>query len=123
MLAVQLPVIVIAIPIAPLVVSLFFVFYYFDALLRYQHQYHFDEWVKDGKPIGIFWVPTDASMFRGRLARNYAQYALLICRKPWIESDEEAKRLRRRYQIAALANFICFGLVFWSLFSSIRYGQ
>lgn len=123
MLAVQLPVIVIAIPIAPLVVSLFFVFYYFDALLRYQHQNHFDEWVKDGKPIGIFWVPTDASLFRGGLARNYASIALLICSKPWIESDEEAKRLRRKLQIAALIYFVIFGLVFWLLFSSIRYGQ
>jgi len=123
MLAAQLPVIVIAIPIATLVVSCLFVFYYFDALLRYQQQYHFDEWVKDGKPIGIFWVPTEASLFRGRLARNYAQFALLICRKPWIESDEEAKRLRRRYQIAALANFMSFGLIFWMLRSSMLNAQ
>ena len=123
MLAVQLPVIVIAIPIAPLVVSLFFVFYYFDAPIRYQHQNHFEEWEKDGKPIGIFWVPTDASLFRGGLARNYASIALLFFSKPWIESDEEAKRLRRRLQIAALVYFICFGLIFWLLNSSMHNAQ
>lgn len=119
MLAVHLPESAILLLFLPLFASCLYVFYCFDSLLRYQHQHHFEEWVKDGKPIGIFWVPPGASLFRGSLARNYACVALLICSKPWIEFDEDAKRLRRRYQFAQLVYFVIFGLVFWLLFSSM----
>lgn len=119
MLAVQLPESVIILLVLPCFASGFYVYYCFDSLLRYQYQHHFKDWEKDGRPMGFFWAAPDTPIFAGVSARNHVSLTWCFCRIPWIESDENAKRLRRRYQIASLTSLIHFGLVCWLIFSSI----
>lgn len=123
MLAVQLPESVIVLLFLPFIASGFYVYYCFDSLLRYQYQHHFKDWEKDGRPMGFFWAAPDTPIFAGVSARNQLTLTWCFCRIPWIESDENAKRLRRRYQIASLASLlaslIILGLVCWLIISSI----
>ncbi len=116
MLAVHLPDVAFLMLFLPAFASGLYGFYCIDSLLRYQHQYHFEDWVKDGRPIGFFWIPPDAALFRGSLARNYASFSLLICRKPWIDSNADMRKLRRRCQLATLVYFAAFALVAWLIF-------
>ncbi len=76
--------------------SLCWVFYCFDAVIKHQYYRHYDSWVASGSPAGMFFRPPgSASHFCNPYMMTYARQ---LRKEPnWASSDPEAKSLIKRY--------------------------
>lgn len=85
---------------------LIYSFLCFDKLVKYQHDHHHQEWLKEGGTDGI-WIPSVQS-FVGSLARNLFMFTLLFSSRPWIETNADLRKTRRRYQISVAMYLLLF---------------
>ena len=91
----------------------------FDRLLRLEHDRYRTEWVRDGAPIGFFWVPPGTSVLplSGNFKRDFVALKWLLRTPGWATQDSTAKLLLFRWRIAhavyAIALLIL--LLAWSL--------
>src|SRR5207245_5295858 len=67
----------------------------FDRLVRLEHARHHEAWIRDGKPIGFFWIPSDGNFFSGGFARNSLAMSWLFTSPGWVDEESEAKRALR----------------------------
>jgi hypothetical protein len=80
----------------PVLIASFFIF---DVLVRREYFLHRREWMLDGQPHGIFWVPKELRSASGLfispgswLARRKA-YGWLFTTPVWTNEDRTARRL------------------------------
>jgi hypothetical protein len=89
-----------------------FTYFTFDRLIRRQHDEHVDEWIADGRPIGMFWRPDGARFsFRSRWAMDKCTWAWLFRSPGWASRDQEALRLLRRYRVLVAVSYIGIAVV------------
>ncbi len=74
----------------------------FDSLVKLEYSRHWDQWVSDGRPRGLLWVPTRES------APSVTAFWHLSVRwafgtPVWIRADAPAKRLLYRYRFLLAA--------------------
>lgn len=67
----------------------------FDNLIEYQYQNYREEWVKLGRPRGMFFNPKDASY----LSLYIASFQLPHTKPDWIEEGSRAEELYGNYKI------------------------
>ena len=68
-------------------------FVLFDLILYLEHEYHNEEWEKDGRPGGFFWSPEGVSAWAGPFARGSLASAWLFSTPAWVSADQRARRL------------------------------
>ncbi len=95
-------------------VSLHWLFY--DLLIRIESRKFSLDWVKDGKPLGMFYRPPNAPLFRGLRSRNRLMLKWIFQKPNWITKDEEAKQF---YKYFRLAGTIYFSAILLFVFSFI----
>jgi hypothetical protein len=78
---------VLLIPIAIVLLGLF------DVILYLEHEYHTEDWQKDGRPGGFFWTPEGVSRRAGSFSRSRLASAWLSSTPSWMAADQKAKRL------------------------------
>ncbi|NNF00085.1 MAG: hypothetical protein HKN25_13775 [Pyrinomonadaceae bacterium] len=93
-------------------------FILYDMLLSIQHSDHNDEWVKSGKPCGMFFTPEGQSYFGGYFARMAKILAWSLVTEKWMKEDPKSLRLSRLMRVLAM---IQWGL--WFLFIAVIYGR
>lgn len=71
----------------------------FDALIKYQHAMHNDDWVTDGRPRGMFFRPEGGST----AAMWFASFSVPRSKPVWVEGDPRAERLYARYRLCGTA--------------------
>lgn len=69
----------------------------FDGIIRYQFEEHYDEWVEDGKPRGMFFNPKGSST----LAFWKASYILSKERPVWVDEDAKALSTYNKYVLTS----------------------
>ncbi len=89
-----------------------FVFLTFDRLVKWQHEHHREEWEKDGKPDGFFWMPTARKSWRGHLAMTKLNVLWLFRTPPWARSGSPSRRWFIQFRIAVLAWWV-IALIFF----------
>lgn len=67
--------------------------YTFDNVIRYQFDKHYDAWVKDGKPRGMFYKPRGGST----LAFWKASFVLSKEMPEWVTNDSNALSEYKKY--------------------------
>jgi hypothetical protein len=82
--------VVLIVLLIPIAIVLFVLF---DVLLYLEHEYHIEEWKKDGRPGGFFWRPEGTSVWAGSFARSSLASAWLFSTPAWVSSDQRARRL------------------------------
>jgi hypothetical protein len=92
---------------------------FFDLLIKIQcRRFHFD-WVKDGKPIGIFHKPPDAPTFIGSIRRDRLLKRWIFQKPGWVEKDKKAARFYKYFRatgiiclLLILSVFVSFIIIF-----------
>lgn len=76
----------------------------YDLLIQIESQKFQLDWVKDGRPIGMFHIPKDSSLLDGGSITRYRVLTKWVFYKPiWIKKDEKAISL---YEIFRVTGFI-----------------
>ena len=75
----------------------------FDKLVKFEHTNFFEQWLSDGQPTGEFWRATESyPSARSNIASLILMFGWLFDTPAWAKSNEEAKKLFRRYRISAV---------------------
>ena len=71
----------------------------FDVLVRREYSLHRVDWVSDGRPLGLFWVPNETKVANrllvksgSSLARRKAAYGWVFATPKWVSGDPLARR-------------------------------
>jgi hypothetical protein len=62
-------------------------FYYYDKILKIEYSNYREQWIKDGSPLGFFWVPKGAKLFAGSFSRGSLSFRWLFKNPPWAIND------------------------------------
>lgn len=89
----------------------------FDQLVRVQHEDHYQDWLADHKPDGLFWrQPGHSLLHRMNWSGSLCLLAWLFSTPDWVKQDEVAGRHLRRFRFCILVWNIGFLLLWlWSL--------
>jgi hypothetical protein len=89
--------------------------YFFDRLVKLEHDKYHEHWVRDRKPAGFFWLAPGAR--GGYLARAVTAMRWWWRTPQWARADEEANRLFRYMRLCDFVGLIVLlGLVGLTLF-------
>jgi hypothetical protein len=88
---------------ATAIISIGAVFWLFNCLVRLEHDRHPGEWVRDGSPIGLGYLPADARLIRGSLARAAVAFKWIFRTPAWARQEEQAKWLLWKFRLAYAA--------------------
>lgn len=97
--------------IAIVLVTLFhWVFY--DLLIKIQSKKFYFDWVKDGKPIGMFHTPESIPTIRGSMSRNRLMLRWIFQKPDWVNRDEKAERFYKYFRLSGITyiSLILFAL-------------
>lgn len=90
----------------------------FDQLVSLEYRFHRADWVSDGMPHGVFWVPSEAKMLNGWLVKGRSFLSSRRCwivwlfRSPkWARSDEGAKFAFFRWRLLVVFSDLTFLLL------------
>lgn len=72
----------------------------FDQLVRLEYRFHRQDWLRDGKPGGFFWAPSESGLWTGTYARNHCWRVWNFITPSWMEQDATALRILRQYRWA-----------------------
>ena len=88
-------------------------FVMFDRVLRLEHERHHDTWIRDGKPSGFFWIPSDGSFFSKYLsgARDSLLWSWLFSRPRWAVEEPEAQEDLRCMRRLVFTSWIGWALI------------
>ncbi len=64
------------------------------------------EWVKAGRPVGMYHVPSGGRLIMGSFARNRLMMSLFVRTPGWIENDYYSKKLLLAYRIVGSGFFL-----------------
>lgn len=69
----------------------------FDRLVRYHHDYYYEDWFANGRPRGYFYIPANSQkIFTGMpLFRYVSQFRKEL--PQWAKEDEGARNLIKQY--------------------------
>jgi hypothetical protein len=97
----------------------FIAFINLDRLLKIEYIKHNTEWIKDGKPRGIFWKPAEISWYT--FANSFAMQKLsikwLFKTPEWIAGDVETKGYLRKLRFCTLIWSV--GIIIWFILGII----
>ena len=82
--------------LALLIVDLLFACRSIDRLIRWQHDSHFDAWVADGKPQGMYARFPESDWLGSEWAFNRVALLWLFHTPAWARDDEEALSILKR---------------------------
>ena len=77
----------------------------FDRLVKTEYEKHKKQWVKDGKPHGFFWWPSESPLFSGHIAQLRLTIYWLFKTPQWIKRDVKS---RKTLQINRISNLIVY---------------
>ena|ERR1043165_4520406 len=63
----------------------------FDRLARYEYEHHREQWERDGRPIGVYWRPSETTIFRSRAGKNWWRLAWLFHTPRWARSSSQCR--------------------------------
>ena len=78
----------------------------FDKLVRYEYEHHREQWERDGRPIGIYWRPSEPAIFLTRAGKNWWRLAWLFHTPAWVRTSSQCR--------SWLFQIRCFALL-WSV--------
>jgi len=86
-----------------LVPILIWAFNTFDNLIKLEYGKFHQQWIKDGKPSGLYWRPADYHpSLQGGIATQKSMLILLFRKPGWIASSAQASNLLKKYRILVL---------------------
>lgn len=91
-------------------------FFLFDRIVKHEFNHHYQQWIKDGYPIGFFWFPKTKDVSKLNLfllgSTSRSRYSLLWIVKPpyWAKTDIE---IRKKIFIFRLSGTTC--VLIWFL--------
>jgi hypothetical protein len=94
-----------------LCVILFLSFVHFDRLLKIEYEIYREQWVTDGKPFGIFWRPSESTIFLSLIAMWRLSLYWLFKTPEWIRNDVKAQKSLRKLRIFTLIWNV--GIIVW----------
>ncbi|SRR5713226_1225245 len=98
-------------------------FFAFDQLVRLEYCLHRADWISDGMPQGVFWVPSEARALRGWVVKPRSSWALRRCWFTWLftsprwaKTDKTTKRALFRWRLLVAVSNIGFVLLVYFMF-------
>lgn len=99
-------------------------FFKFDQLVSLEYRLHRSDWIADGMPHGIFWLPTEATMLGGWLIRGRSSLATHRCWIKWLFSspncarqDKNLRRILFQWRLLVIVSNLTFlallGFALW----------
>jgi hypothetical protein len=76
----------------------------FDSLLKIEYERFYADWIKDGKPAGMFYRPPGYSLF-GAAKRNRVNTRWIFVKPGWIERDEAAERFYKYFRLTGIITY------------------
>lgn len=91
----------------------------FDKLVQIEYKKYKEEWIKDRKPRGFFWKPSEITWFAvaGSFAMQRLSMKWLFKTPEWVTNDLEAKEYLRKLQLYVLIFNV--GIIVWAVISII----
>ncbi len=87
-------------------VAILLCFYYYDRILKTEYSKYHDQWLADGSPLGMFWVPKGSKLFSGSFSRGALMFQLLFKNPQWAKDDKTVlqylRNLRASWAIGAV---------------------
>ena len=88
-----------------------YIFRIVDKLIKQMFAYHKGEWIKVGKPCGIFFRPIESKNIRSMISMQINLFKWFFITPKWIKEDEIAKAyLSSIRRITIIANLIILGI-------------
>ena len=91
-----------------LIILLFLSFISYDLIIRRQYKDYNSNWIKDGKPIGMFFYPKGSLHIFASFRRGRHMSKLLFQTPAWMEYDKKAKLLLVLYRFALVTYILIF---------------
>jgi hypothetical protein len=91
----------------------------YDLLIQIESEKFQIDWANDGKPIGMFYTPKDASLIAGAIRRNQILSKWVLRKPRWIVKDERARILYKIFKLTGFINlflFVSLGILFIVIF-------
>lgn len=93
----------------------------FDCILRMEVAAHPEQWERDQKPIGFFYVPSGARSFSGSFARTALWGSWVNARPAWLDAEASGlvayHRFRSARRMVNILHLILLGefasVIFW----------
>jgi amino acid transporter len=98
-------------------VVLLMAFANFDRLVKIEYKKYKEEWIKDSKPRGFFWKPSEITWFASSLAMQRLSMKWLFKTPVWVTNDLEAKEYLRKLRLYVLIFNV--GIIVWAVISMI----
>ncbi len=86
-------------------------FYYFDKILKAEYSRHYDQWLKDGSPIGFFWVPKGAKLLAGGFSRDISSFKWIFSSPDWAYNDKEVMKYLKIMRISGAIGVIAWLII------------
>lgn len=64
----------------------------FDRLIRWEYEYHRDQWERDGKPDGFFWRAQECKVWSGDMAKKRLTTGWIFKTPGWAANSPECRR-------------------------------
>ncbi len=86
----------------------------FDRLIKIQHGRYKADWVKDGKPRGMYWKPPELSWFDfgSSISMQKLSVAWLFKTPQWASADSEAKECLRKMRMYVIVFYVAVIFLF-----------
>lgn len=75
---------------------------FYDLLIRIENKRFPSEGAKDGKPLGMFYTPPDASLFRGSISRYRLMWKWFFQKPSWLWKDEKAEQFYKYFRLSGI---------------------
>jgi hypothetical protein len=104
--------------------SIFFIailisFYYYDRILKTEYSGHYDQWLKDGSPIGFFWVPKGAKLIAGSFARGTLSFQWVMRNPDWAKNDPAVVRYLYKMRISGAVGVAAWLIIVMSFLTRL----
>jgi hypothetical protein len=77
---------------AVFVVFAFYMMWLFDQLVRWEHDYHHEEWERDGRPYGFFWKSSSCTFWKSDMAKQRLMLVWLFKTPLWAAGKPKCRR-------------------------------
>jgi hypothetical protein len=81
-------------------IALLLCFYYYDRILKTEYSNYHDQWLADGSPLGMFWVPKGSKLFSGSFSRGALMFQLLFKNPQWAKNDKTVLQYLQKLRIS-----------------------
>jgi hypothetical protein len=74
--------------------------FYYDRILKTEYSKYHDQWLADGSPLGMFWVPKGSKLFSGSFSRGPLMFQWLFKNPQWAINDKTVLQYLRKLRIS-----------------------